>query len=125
MNPVSYFEIPVYDLARAMGFYRALLGCEFEQASVDGNEMAFFPHAEEGGGASGALARGESYVPGRAGARIYSNVPDIHAALSRAVEAGGVVLYPVTEVGSFGCVAEVGDLEGNCIALRSAGQASG
>ena len=118
-NPVSYFEIPVHDLARAMGFYRAVLGCGFEQAHVDGSEMAFFPHDEEGCGASGALAQGESYVPGRAGARIYFRVPDIHAALSRAVAAGGVVLYPVTEVGRFGFVAEVEDSEGNCMALHA------
>ncbi len=119
MNPVSYFEIPVHDMARAIGFYQAVFGFAFDQAVVDGNEMAFFPHDDEGSGASGALAKGDSYVPGTSGARIYFSVPDIHAALARAIQAGGTLLYPVTEVGAFGFVAEVQDLEGNCIALRS------
>lgn len=120
MNPVSYFEIPVRNMARAIGFYRAVFGVEFEHAQVDGNEMAFFPWSDDARGASGALAQGDSYVPGRSGVRIYFSVPDIHAALSRAVNAGGVLLYPVTAVGSFGVVAEVEDLDGNCIALRAA-----
>lgn len=119
MNPVSYFEIPVRNMVRAIGFYRAVFGVEFEQASVDGNEMAFFPWSDDAPGASGALALGDSYVPGRAGARIYFSVPDIRAALSRALDAGAMVLYPVTEVAGFGFVAEFEDLEGNCIALRS------
>ena len=124
MNPVSHFEIPVQDMERAIRFYRAVFGYAFERTTIDGNDMAFFPHAENSGGASGALAKGDSYLPGKSGARIYFSVPDIQTALARAIQAGGAVLYPETEAGSFGFVAEIEDLEGNCIALHAAPRAN-
>ncbi|RIX74359.1 VOC family protein [Acidovorax cavernicola] len=120
MNPVSYFEIPVRDMERALRFYGAVFDCAFERATVHGNDMAFFPHAEGAPGASGALAKGDSYLPGKSGARLYFSVTDIQATLGRAVAAGGAVLFPETEAGSFGRVAEFEDLEGNCIALHTA-----
>ncbi len=119
MNSVSYFEIPVTDLDRAIRFYEAVFGYVLERASVDGNDMAFFPYAENRPGASGALVRGESYAPGRSGARIYFDVVGIQETLSKAVDAGGVVLYPETVVGAFGSVAEIEDSEGNCIGLHA------
>lgn len=119
MNPVSYFEIPVSDLQRAIRFYTAVFGYTFEQAHVDGNEMAFFPYAESQPGASGALAQGDSYMPGHSGVRLYFDVPDIAQTLLAAIAAGGKVLYPMTQVGAFGFVAEIQDLDGNCIGLHT------
>jgi predicted enzyme related to lactoylglutathione lyase len=120
MNISSYFEIPVHELEKAMAFYRAVFGHALERDSVDGNEMAFFPYAEGAPGSSGALAQGDSYVPGKSGARVYFDVPDIQDTLRRAVAAGGAVRYPETAVGAFGFVAELEDLDGNCIGLRAA-----
>lgn len=120
MNFVSYFEIPVANLDRAIRFYEAVFGYTLERTHVDGNSMAFFPYAESLPGASGALAQGKSYVPGKSGARIYFDVADIQATLKKAVAAGGAVLYPETTVGAFGSVAEVEDSEGNCIGLHTA-----
>lgn len=120
MNPVSYFEIPVTDLDRAVAFYAAVFSYAFERAHVDGNDMAFFPYDESRHGASGALACGESYVPGASGARLYFEVRDIPTTLRKALEAGGTVCYPATEVGAFGTVAEIEDTEGNCIGLHAA-----
>lgn len=119
MNPVSYFEIPVKDLDRAVAFYGAVFGCAFERACVDGNDMAFFPHDEKRPGASGALAKGDSYLPGKSGARLYFQVQDLQGTLLRAVQAGGRELYPETLVGPFGAVAEIEDTEGNCIGLHA------
>lgn len=119
MNISSYFEIPVNDLARAMAFYGAVFGHALERASVGGNEMAFFPYAQGAPGSSGALAQGGSYLPGKSGVRIYFDVLDIQATLARAVQAGGAVLYPETAVGAFGFVAELEDLDGNCIGLHA------
>ncbi|MBO9827434.1 VOC family protein [Xanthomonas sp. A2111] len=118
MNPVSYFEIPAADLERAIAFYSAVFDTTFERAHVDGNAMAFFPYAPGHPGASGALAQGDSYTPGQAGARLYFTVQDIRATLDKAVAAGGRVLYPPTLVGAFGEVAEIEDCEGNCVALH-------
>lgn len=120
MNPVSYFEIPVTDLDRAVDFYTVVFGHGFERMNIDGSDMALFPNAEGAGGISGALAKGESYVPGMAGARVYFTVADIPATLARAVAAGGRVLYPETAVGNIASVAEIQDSEGNCIALYAA-----
>ena len=117
MNLVVYFEIPVSDMERARLFYERVFKVPLDLQDVDGNEMALFPHSEGSPGASGALARGESYVPGMAGARIYFGVADVAETLQLAVSEGGEVSYPVTEVPGYGWVAEFIDPEGNCIAL--------
>jgi predicted enzyme related to lactoylglutathione lyase len=62
-NPVITFEIPVSNLDRAISFYEKVFGYEFERVSIDGNEMAWFPMDESASGISGALAKGECYVP--------------------------------------------------------------
>jgi uncharacterized protein len=117
INPVCYFEIPVADLDRAVAFYRGVFDCDFERLAIDGNEMALFPADPNAGGASGALACGDSYVPGRQGVRVYFRVNEVQAALARAVAAGGQQVYPPTAVPGYGWVAEFEDSEGNCVAL--------
>jgi len=119
MNPVVYFEIPVANMERARLFYEHVFRVSLEVLDIDGNEMALFPHAEGQPGASGALARGSSYIPGKAGARVYFGVADIAQTLQLAVSAGAQLNYPLTEVPEYGWVAEFIDLEGNCIALYS------
>jgi predicted enzyme related to lactoylglutathione lyase len=119
MNPVVYFEIPVSNMERACLFYEGVFKVSLEVREIDGNEMALFPYVDGQPGASGALARGSSYVPGKAGARIYFGVADVAETLALAVSAGGQVNYPVTQVPEYGWVAEFLDVEGNCIALYS------
>lgn len=118
MNIAIHFEIPVQDLVRAICFYEQVFELELERASIDGNEMALFPLDEAAPGCSGALARGESYVPSLDGTRIYLRVGDIERALDRALGAGAKVLYPVTRVSEQIRVAEFQDSEGNRIALQ-------
>ena len=118
MRPtVYYFEIPVSDLERAIAFYSAVFGCEFDRVDVDGNQMANFPSLDGGSGASGALAKGDSYIPGTQGVRVYFDTGSIDEMLAKAVAVGGKVLYPKTSIGELGWVAELEDSEGNCIAL--------
>jgi uncharacterized protein len=119
-NPVCYFEIPVTDLERAIAFYNTVFGYQFERGEVDGNEMAMFPASGEASGITGALAKGESYLPGKQGSRIYFSVVSIDDTLHKVELIGGRVLYPKTSVGELGSVAEFEDSEGNCIALHSA-----
>lgn len=115
---VRYFEIPVTDLGRAVAFYGYVFGIVLERADIDGNEMALFPETESG--ASGALARGESYTPSGDGTRVYFTVDSIDETLARALERGGRELYPKTSIGDLGFVAEFSDPEGNRVALSSA-----
>ena len=58
-NPVTYFEIPVTDLERAIAFYTAVFGFDFERLEIDGNDMAYFPTFDDAPGITGALAQGE------------------------------------------------------------------
>lgn len=116
-HPVVYFEIPVSNLDRAIRFYSAVFDCALERVEIDGNAMARFPASDHFGGITGALAQGESYAPGKQGARVYFAAASITDVLGKVVQAGGRVLYPKTSIGELGWVAEFEDSEGNCIAL--------
>ena len=117
MNLLSYFEIPVNDLDRAVDFYEKVLEIALEKTTVDGYPMALFPAAEGEGGPSGALAQGDVYVPTVNGSILYFSVRSIDDVVSRAVAAGGCELYPKKQVDEGVSVAEIGDTEGNRIAL--------
>ena len=118
-NPVVYFEIPVADMARAVRFYEAVFETDLERREIDGYEMALFAFGLGAPGATGALAKGDVYVPAKTGPVLYFGVPDIDAVLSRAVAHGGKVLYPKKDVGEFGFVAEFEDSEGNRIGVHT------
>ena len=110
---VSYFEISVTNLKRAMDFYSFVFGIDFEIKNIHGNEFAFFPNN------IGALAKGESYKPSKDGTRIYFDVESIDEIMKNVLEKGGKELFPKTSTGGFGSVAEFEDSEGNCVALSS------
>ena len=118
-NLVSYFEIPVNDLERAIKFYEFVFGCTLERTSIHGNEMAVFPFFESSPYISGALAKGPSYVPSKQGARIYFQVSNIDETLAKAQSLGSDALFPKSSAGEECWVAEFEDCEGNCIALYS------
>jgi len=118
MNPAIYFEIPVSDLDRAILFYVDVFGYTFERHNVHGNEMAMFPFVNNGTGITGALVKGEIYIPSKSGVVIYLQTEDIDATLDRAVAKGAEILFPKTPAGDFGFVAEFSDSEGNRIALN-------
>lgn len=116
-NPVISFEIPVTDMARAIAFYKAVFGFDFEKKDIDGNEMAYFPIDNKASGISGSLAKGDSYKPSKNGSRLYFNVDNMDDILQKVVQNKGKILYPKTDIGEWGFVAEFEDLEGNRIAL--------
>lgn len=118
INPVGYFEIPVTDMERAIRFYSAVFGVSFERDTVDGYDMALFPFDPNGPGASGALAKGDVYVPSKSGPIVYFRVNDIDDVLRRAEAQGSKVLYPKKDIGPSGFVAEIEDSEGNRLALN-------
>lgn len=115
-NPVVYFEIPVNDIDRAIKFYKTVFNFNFDIETIDNNEMALFPFADENSGISGALAKGEIYKPTKDGVVIYFNTENIDETLKLATANGGQILYSKTDNG-IGLVAEFEDTEGNRIAL--------
>ena len=119
-NPVFHFEIPVTDMDRAVAFYQDVLGVELSRQTVDGYEMAFFPRDDHRPGASGALAKGDVYMPSHDGSILYFDVADIDAVLARATARGSRILYAKKSLGEAGYVAEFEDSEGNRIALTQA-----
>ena len=114
---MTYFEIPVTDMDRAVRFYTFVFGVSLTREIVDGYDMALFPPAEDAEGASGALARGDVYVASKTGAILYFRVASIDDILARATAAGAGILYPRKDIGDLGYVAEIEDSEGNRIAL--------
>ena len=118
INPVSYFEIPVSNLDRAAHFYEAVFCVVLDRTVIDGHDMALFPFDQNSGGISGALAKGDSYVPSKSGPRVYFFVENLDDVLARVLAQGGRVAYAKKQVGSF-WVAEFEDSEGNLIALSA------
>jgi predicted enzyme related to lactoylglutathione lyase len=118
-NPVFHFEIPVMDMNRAIGFYEAVFGYNLRREPVDGYDMAFFPRTDGAPGASGALAKGDVYIPSKTGPIIYFDVSNIDSVLDRARKQGAAILYPKKLIGDAGYVAEIQDSEGNRVALSA------
>jgi predicted enzyme related to lactoylglutathione lyase len=110
---ISYFEIPVTDMDLAMAFYTKLFGLKIDRQTIAGYDMAAIV---SDGLVFGALAKGNVYVPGKAGPVLYFSVSGIRPALARAMAAGGSVLNPVKDIGENGWVADFADSEGNRIA---------
>lgn len=115
-NPVNYFEIPVTNMERAIRFYQSVFHFDFQLETIDNYEMALFPFSDNTKGISGALAKGEVYIPTKNGVVIYFSTENIENTLQLAVSNGGQMLYPITDNG-IGLVAEFEDTEGNRIAL--------
>jgi uncharacterized protein len=116
MSLSSYFEIPVTDMNRAISFYETVFDVDVSRSVVDGVELAIL---SIDGVASGALARGETYVPSVDGTRVYLSVDAIQPTMRTVLESGGRELYPATSIGDLGWVAEFEDTEGNRVALTA------
>ncbi len=120
---INWFEIPVADLERAVRFYEATFAVSLRREAMHGMQMAVFPYVEPATG--GALLAAPQARPGEQGILIYlDGGDDLAVPLARAVEAGGQVLLPKTEISpEIGYIAMFADSEGNRIGLHSPGAA--
>ena len=121
-NPVGWFEIPVKDMERAMGFYKAVLGVPLERHMMGELDMAWFPMDERSMGAAGSLVKHRQYRPSKVGVLLYFTAPsgDIQEQLRRVEGAGGNIEQPRTKISDdVGYMAIIHDTEGNRIALHS------
>ncbi|MFD2512589.1 VOC family protein [Pontibacter locisalis] len=122
-NAVSWFEIPVKDMQRAITFYNQVFGYELEHHVFGDEEMAWFPFKEDGTGASGSLVKNEEfYKPSVNGILVYFSSPsgDLATELAKVESAGGRVLQAkkliTEEIGYMGLFL---DTEGNRLAIHS------
>jgi predicted enzyme related to lactoylglutathione lyase len=117
-HAVSWFELPVTDLDRAVAFYTTILGTRLAEITEAGDRrFAMFP-AEDG--VSGALVHGEGYVPSTDGALVFLNAGDVlQPVVNRVEAAGGRVLLPRMDMGDWGVAAFIVDTEGNRVALHA------
>jgi predicted enzyme related to lactoylglutathione lyase len=81
------------NLGRAILFYSAVFDCALERVQIDGNAIARFPASGHSGGITGALAQGESYIPGKQGVRVSFATARLTSLLDKAVHAGGTGCY--------------------------------
>ena len=117
-SAITWFEIPVKDMKRAVTFYEAMLDLTLRQELFNGIPNAIFPSAEEGVG--GALVLDPRLTPHSHSTVLYLNATGkLDECIRRASEAGGVVVVPRTHIGDPGYIAMVQDTEGNCVGLHS------
>ena len=113
----TWFEIPVWDIARAANFYNTIYNMEMEHSSNGDFHMAYFP-ADTGVG--GALVMGPGCIPNDTGVLIYLNASnDMENILARIDLSGGRVIMGKTPISdTAGSFALFLDSEGNRLALH-------
>ncbi|HTL53764.1 MAG TPA: VOC family protein [Planctomycetota bacterium] len=115
---IAWVEIPVTNLARAMKFYRAVLGVKVKKTNFPGEKIAILSAGAKLNG--GSLCQSKKAKPGKTGPLIYYSVDGrIEAACKAAVKLGGKLLLPPQSAGKYGYRAIILDCEGNRIALHS------
>ncbi len=118
-HTINWFEIPVINFDRAKKFYTAVLGVHMEKQEIMGYEMGFLSTEQDS--VSGAIVKGEGYIPSDRGTLVYLNGGnDLNVYLSRVEKAGGKVVVPKTRINdNIGYFALFMDTEGNKVAFHS------
>lgn len=117
-NFVVWFDIPVTNLKRAMGFYRKVLGVELQKMAQAPMPMAMFPFSP--GVVSGGLVESREISPSKQGTTVYLNGgKDLAGPLGKVEAAGGKILQKKTAIGEHGFIAYFEDTEGNRVGLHS------
>jgi predicted enzyme related to lactoylglutathione lyase len=126
-NTIVWADIPVTDLDRAVKFYSAVLQQEVRPVEgMEGIALIAPPPGVDPSTMQGPmpvsfdLAVGENQKPSTQGCTIYLNSGgDPEGMLQRAVDAGGQMLMPVTDMGEMvGSIGFFMDSEGNRIGVH-------
>lgn len=121
-NIVGWLDIPVTDMNRAMKFYKAVFGFDFQKMDMLGMEYQVFPYVEKAIGSGGALVKSPQSKPSKDGTMIYFTAfsGDCANELGKVEKAGGKVLMPKTLIkDDIGYMGVILDTEGNRIAVHS------
>ena len=121
-HAINWFEIPVTDLDRAIGFYTAVTRRPLQRMDfgVPGQEEAVFETADQGE-RTGSLVKSAHAQPSQLGAVLYLNVEDdLDACLARVIAEGGSVAQGKTALPpGLGSFAHIVDTEGNKVGLHA------
>lgn len=118
-SAISWFEIPVSDMARAGRFYNAIFRTELCVEEFGGMPMAMFPKQGEHA-VTGCLVKSPQMNPSAQGTVVYLNAEgDLDGVLKRTSEAGGKVVMGRTSIGEYGFIGLIMDTEGNHVGLYS------
>ncbi|WP_057939848.1 VOC family protein [Algoriphagus resistens] len=113
---ISWFEIPVTNMDRAIDFYQQVFDCELQKIDLGDFQLTRFP------GVGGSLVlHKDFYQPSNtAGPLLYFSSDDVSIELAKVEAAGGIVQLPKRKISSeFGYMGVFLDSEGNRIALHS------
>jgi len=120
MNPISWFEVPVTNMDRAIHFYNTVFEWDLKIIDADPLQMAWFPSDDKEYGAGGSLVRNEHYTPGSVGILVYFQCEDVNKSLARVDSAGGKVILEKKMIApDIGYMGAAIDSEGNRIAFHS------
>ncbi len=112
-NPIVHFEIRSADPDAAREFYASMFGWKYQPAALEGYTYI------DSGVPEGTIPGGMSPTQGgKPMVTVFAGVQDVQTALSRAVELGGTVVQPATEVPgvTFGLFA---DPQGNIVGVAA------
>lgn len=123
-NVLTWFEIPVADLKRAMKFYETILDLELEERNDGTDAAVFFPSDPDivqatSGRVTGVLSQSARNKPSAYGTMVYINAsPRLRVVLDKVVPAGGKVLSSPVKIPP-GYIAVILDSEGNRVGLHA------
>jgi hypothetical protein len=123
-NAITWFEIPVTDMNRAVKFYETILDIKMDVKFMEetNEEVSFFPFTgaeirATSGRVSGVLVRNNRTEPSGKGITVYLNAnPSIQEVIAKVEPAGGKIILAKTKIQA-GCVAMIFDTEGNRVGL--------
>ena len=116
---LNWVEIPVTNMKRAIGFYRELLGVDVHEMKLGDSDYALFAVKDRFN--TGALVKGDGYVPKAEGVVVYLNGgDDLSGVLAKVEKSGGKIVLTKTFLSKeAGHIAYFKDSEGNKIGLHS------
>lgn len=120
MGRVTHFEIHAADTERAVGFYSALLGWEFQKWGGPMDYWLISTGPEGTPGINGGLMKRQHPISGNDGVIAYvctASVTDLDVRVARALQLGGATALPKMPVPGVGWLAYLKDTEGNVFGL--------
>lgn len=121
-NPISWFEIYVDDMNRAVAFYESVFQVKLESL-LDPSDtdviMMAFPANMEQHGASGAIVKMSDMKAGGNSTLVYFACDDCAVETARVEAAGGKLLREKMSIGEYGFIGLAHDTEGNMIGFHS------